>query len=80
MKVTPANEQERQQVEDLAAEVQAVTGENVVGRYGETVPPDEQLAASGTDRVFVSGAGHVADIDIVESLFCPDFPGLLQGL
>src|SRR3970040_488577 len=29
LKVTPANEQERQQVEDLAAEVQAVTGENV---------------------------------------------------
>ena len=57
MKVTPANEQERQQVEDLAAEVQAVTGENVEVAFvdqGYTGEPAQQAAEkTGIDLIVV---------------------------
>lgn len=33
LKVTPANKQERQQVEELAAEVQEATGQNVEAAF-----------------------------------------------
>lgn len=57
LKVTPANEQERQQVEDLAAEVQEVTGEHVQvafvdqGYTGERAKQDAKHA--GIDLVVV---------------------------
>lgn len=57
LKVTPANEQERQQVEDLAAEVQAVTGENVEMAFvdqGYTGEPAQQAAEmAGIDLIVV---------------------------
>jgi len=57
LKVTPANEQERQQVEDLAAEVQAVTGENVEVAFvdqGYTGEPAQQAAEkAGIDLIVV---------------------------
>jgi transposase len=57
LKVTPANEQERQQVEALAAEVQEATGENVEvafvdqGYTGEQAKQDAKKA--GIDLVVV---------------------------
>lgn len=57
LKVTPANEQERQQVEELAAEVQEATGENVEvafvdqGYTGEQAKKDAEKA--GIDLIVV---------------------------
>lgn len=57
LKVTPANEQERQQVEDLAAEVQEATGDNVQvvfvdqGYTGEQAKQDAEKA--GIDLIVV---------------------------
>ena len=57
LKVTPANEQERQQVADLAAEVQEVTGENVEVAFvdqGYTGEPAQQAAEkAGIDLIVV---------------------------
>lgn len=57
LKVTPANEQERQQVEKLAAEVQEATGENIEvafvdqGYTGEQAKKDAEKA--GIDLIVV---------------------------
>jgi len=60
LKVTPANEQERKQVHDLAVEVQAVTGNHVEVAFvdqGYTGEPAQQAAqTAGIDLIVVKVA------------------------